>query len=194
MFKKICVFCGSNSGAQPAYEQAARELGELLASRNIGLVYGGGRVGLMGTVADTVLAAGGQVVGVIPQGLMRKEIAHAGLTELRVVASMHERKATMEQLSDAFIAMPGGFGTFEELCEIVTWAQLGLHQKPCGILNVNGYYDPLLELFDRAVREEFLHPMNRALAVAEEAPGNLLAQLESYQVPRVEKWLTPGSS
>src|SRR5215471_18265386 len=166
MLKRVCVFCGSNVGARSAYVEAAESLGKLLVDRKMGLVYGGGKVGLMGKVADTVLAAGGEVIGVIPQSLMRREIAHAGLTDLRVVDSMHQRKALMAELSDAFIALPGGFGTFEELCEIVTWAQLGLHAKPCGVLNVEGYYDQLLGLFDHGVEEKFLHPVNRALVIA----------------------------
>ena len=136
MLKQICVFCGSNLGARTAYVEAAENLGKLLGKRGIGLVYGGGKVGLMGKIADSVLASGGEVIGVIPKSLMRKEIAHAGLTDLRVVDSMHQRKALMAELSDGFVALPGGFGTFEEFCEIVTWAQLGLHAKPCGILNV----------------------------------------------------------
>src|SRR5512146_155412 len=144
MAKRICVFCGSNTGTRLAYVEAAQRLGVILAERKLGLVYGGGKVGLMGKLADAVLGAGGEVIGVIPQKLMRKEIAHAGLTDLRVVNSMHERKAMMAELSDAFIAMPGGFGTFEEFCEMVTWAQLGVHRKPCGLLNIEGYYDHLL--------------------------------------------------
>jgi uncharacterized protein (TIGR00730 family) len=166
----------------------------LLAERKMGLVYGGGKVGLMGKIADAVLGAGGEVIGVIPQSLMRKEIAHAGLTELRVVDSMHQRKALMAELSDAFIALPGGFGTFEEFCEIVTWAQLGLHSKPCGILNIEGYYDQLLGLFDHAVEEKFLDPTNRALVIARKNPDEMLDRLANYKVPYVEKWITPETT
>jgi uncharacterized protein (TIGR00730 family) len=177
-------------GTRPAYVEAAESLGKLLAERGIGLVYGGGKVGLMGKIADSVLASGGEVIGVIPQSLMRKEIAHSGLTNLRVVDSMHQRKALMAELSDAFIALPGGFGTFEEFCEIVTWAQLGLHGKPCGILNVEGYYDQLLGLFDHAVDQKFLHPANRALVIAGKNPAEILGRLTNHKVPHVEKWIT----
>src|ERR1041384_3548938 len=172
MLKRVCVFCGSNTGSGPAYVEAAESLGKLLAERKMGLVYGGGKVGLMGKIADAVLGAGGEVIGVIPQSLMRKEIAHAGLTELRVVDSMHQRKALMAELSDAFIALPGGFGTFEEFCEILTWTQLGLQRKPCGILNVAGYYDHLLKLFDHAVAERFLKPEHRGIVISDTDPGS----------------------
>jgi uncharacterized protein (TIGR00730 family) len=194
MFKKICVFCGSSLGNRPAYSKAAEQLGSLLASEKIGLVYGGGKVGLMGKIADAVLAAGGEAIGVIPESLVKKEIAHAGLSELRVVASMHERKAQMAELADAFIAMPGGFGTFEEFCEILTWAQLGLHRKPCGLLNVDGYYDPLLSLFDHAVEEKFLHPVQRSSVIAEYDPKILLSRIMTEKIPQVEKWITPATS
>lgn len=194
MLKRICVFCGSNTGARRAYARAAEELGELLAERKIPLVYGGGKVGLMGKLADAVLANRGEVIGVIPQSLMRKEIAHAGLTDLRVVESMHERKALMAELADAFIALPGGFGTFEEFCEVLTWAQLGLHRKPCGILNVDGYYDHLLGLFDHAVNERFLHPSHRAIVIAKATPAALLEALPISEIPRVEKWITPETA
>src|ERR1044072_6446224 len=177
MLKRVFVFCGSNTGSGPAYVEAAESLGKLLAERKMGLAYGGGKVGLMGKIAGSVLGAGGEVVGVIPQSLMRKEIAHAGLTDLRVVDSMHQRKALMAELSDAFIALPGGFGTFEEFCEIVTWAQLGLHRKPCGLLNVAGYYDPLVALIDHAVEEEFIRTANRALVIGSESPDEMLNRL-----------------
>jgi uncharacterized protein (TIGR00730 family) len=159
--KRICVFCGSSSGSRHEHRAATEELGTELARRNIGLVYGGGNVGLMGVLADAVLKAGGEAQGVIPEHLMAREIGHNGLTKLHIVHSMHERKALMADLSDAFIALPGGFGTLEEFCEIVTWAQLGLHAKPCGILNVLGYYSPLLAMLDHAVEERFLKPENR---------------------------------
>jgi uncharacterized protein (TIGR00730 family) len=187
--RRVCVFCGSNPGLRPAYLEAAKEMGRALARRGIGLIYGGGRVGLMGAVADSVLAAGGQVIGVIPQALLEKEVAHGRLTELRVVASMHERKAMMADLSDAFIAMPGGYGTFEEFCEVLTWSQLGIHGKACGLLNVEGYYDKLLALFDHAVAEGFVRPSHRSLVVEATDPEVMLDVLESYRWPRVEKWI-----
>jgi len=164
-------------------------MGEALARRGLGLVYGGGRVGLMGVVADAALAAGGEVIGVIPRALSGPELAHAGLSDLRVVGSMHERKALMAELSDAFIALPGGYGTFEEFCEVLTWTQLGLHRKPCGILNVEGYYDPLLALFDHAAAEQFVKPIHRRLVVSESQPEALVNRLLEYDVPMVAKWI-----
>jgi uncharacterized protein (TIGR00730 family) len=187
--KRICVFCGSSSGSRPEYRSATEELGAELVRRNIGLVYGGGNVGLMGALADAVLKAGGEAQGVIPENLMAREIGYNGLTKLHVVRSMHERKTLMAALSDAFIALPGGFGTLEEFCEIVTWAQLGLHTKPCGILNVLRYYSRLLAMFDHAVEERFLKPENRALVLARESPSELLQALEEWRPVRVEKWL-----
>jgi uncharacterized protein (TIGR00730 family) len=160
-----------------------------LARRKIGLVYGGGNVGLMGVIADAVLGAGGDVQGVMPEHLMAREIGHKGLTKLHVVRSMHARKALMADLSDAFVALPGGFGTLEEFCEVVTWTQLGLHAKPCGILNVLGFYSPLLRMFDYAVEERFLKPENRALVLARDKPGELLQALDEWRPVRVEKWL-----
>ena len=174
---RICVFCGSNPGVRPEYARAARDLGSLLARRGIGLVYGGGAVGLMGAVADAALEAGGAVVGVIPQTLVARELAHPGLTELRIVRTMHERKATMAELSTAFVTLPGGFGTLDETCEMLTWAQLGIHAKPCGLLNVAGYFDPLLAFLERAVEEGFLHAEHRALVVQETDPARLVEQL-----------------
>ena len=188
--KRICVFCGSSPGSRPEYRAATEELGTELARRNIGLVYGGGNIGLMGVIADAVLKAGGEVMGVIPENLMAREVGHNGLTKLHVVPSMHERKALMADLSDAFVALPGGFGTLEEFCEVVTWTQLGLHAKPCGILNVRGYYSPLLAMFDHAVEERFLKPENRALVLARESPADLLQALEEWRPARVEKWLS----
>src|SRR3954451_6826808 len=161
-FKRICVYCGSNSGANPAYEKIAEQMGTALAQRGIELVYGGGRVGLMGTIANATLAAGGNVIGIIPESLLAKEVAHQGLKDLRVVASMHERKAMMVELADAFIAMPGGFGTLEEFCEVLTWAQLGLHRKPHGLLNTAGFYDSLLRFFDHTMAERFVRAEHRA--------------------------------
>ena len=161
-----------------------------LVRRNIGLVYGGSNVGLMGELADAVLRTGGEVEGVIPENLMALEVGHEGLTKLHVVRSMHERKALMADLSDAFVALPGGFGTLEEFCEVVTWTQLGLHAKPCGILNVLGYYSPLLRMFDHAVEERFLKPENRALVLAGDAPAELLQALEEWRPIHAEKWLS----
>jgi uncharacterized protein (TIGR00730 family) len=187
--KSICVFCGSNSGTVPPYAEAARSLGRDLAQRNVRLVYGGGNVGLMGILADAVLSEGGEVIGVIPQALVAKELAHPGLTQLHVVGSMHERKALMGELSDAFLALPGGFGTLEEFCEVLTWAQLGLHLKPCGLLNVKGYYDLLLEFFGRAVREGFLHAKHRELVLVGETPEEVIGLLAAYRPRQTEKWI-----
>ena len=192
--KSICVFCGSNAGNQPIYRSEAEKLGRLLAARGIELVYGGGNIGLMGAVADACLEAGGTVVGVIPQALMGKEVAgrpvdHRTLTRLEVVDSMHTRKARMAELAEGFIALPGGFGTFEEFCEILTWGQLGFHAKPMGLLNVNGFYDPLLAMFDRAVADGFLRAQNRAMALADNEIESLLAQMLAYEAEPVSKWL-----
>lgn len=186
----VCVFCGSNSGRDPVYAQMARRLGELLVSRNITLVYGGGRVGLMGAIAQSVLDAGGRAIGVIPEVLRQREQGHDGLTQLHVVQTMHERKQLMSDLSDGFIALPGGFGTFEEFCEIVTWSQLGMHAKPCGLLNVQGYYDGLLQLFDHATAEQLLHPRNRAMVITANEPEALLDAMACYEAPSVEQWIT----
>jgi uncharacterized protein (TIGR00730 family) len=188
--KTLCVFCGSSAGARPVYADAAREMGEALVARDITLVFGGGRVGMMGEIARTVLASGGRVVGVIPKALVRKEIVYEDLTELHVVESMHERKAMMAERSDGFIAMPGGYGTFEEFCEVLTWSQLGFHHKPVALLNVAGYYDGLLALFDHAVAEAFVRPLHRTLVIAEHDPVALLDRLAAYQPPTVEKWIT----
>jgi uncharacterized protein (TIGR00730 family) len=187
--KRLCIFCGSSPGARPAYRAAAEGLGTLLAQRGIGLVYGGASVGLMGAVADAALAAGGEVVGVLPRSLARKELAHERLTELRLVDSMHERKAQMAELSDGFVALPGGVGTLEELFEILTWAQLGLHAKPCALLDTAGYFEPLLAVLDRAVDERFLRPPHRAMLLVDEAPERLLDAMVRYRPPRVEKWI-----
>jgi uncharacterized protein (TIGR00730 family) len=177
MLHRVCVFCGSSDGARPEYHDAARALAREMVRRGIGLVFGGGGIGLMATVSDAVLAAGGHAIGVIPESLRAREVAHTGLPDLRVVASMHERKALMAELSDAFIALPGGFGTFEEFCEVVTWTQLGLHDKPCGLLNAGGFYDPLLALFDQAVEQGFIRPAGRGIVVTETDPGRLLDRL-----------------
>ncbi len=187
--KYVCVFCGSSMGLRPAYKLAAQAMGETLAGRGIGLVYGGGNVGLMGVVADATLAAGGEVIGVIPEFLVAKEIAHTGLTKLHVVSSMHERKALMAGLSDAFVALPGGYGTLEEFCEILTWSQLGLHHKPQGLLNIEGYYQPLLRLFDQAVTEQFLKPQLRSLVLEAPDPEQLLDLMANYRPQTVDKWI-----
>ena len=194
LMNRICVFCGSSNGFQPVYAEVARRMGKMLADRHIGLVYGGGNVGLMGTIADAVLEGGGEVIGVIPEALVDRELAHRAISELIVVRSMHDRKARMAALSDAFVAMPGGYGTFEEFCEIITWAQLGLHRKPCAILNVEGYYDPLLVLFDRAVSEGFVNPLNRRLVLQETDPHRLLDVLANYTPPQTEKWIDRNDS
>ncbi|MCC5653801.1 TIGR00730 family Rossman fold protein [Nostoc sp. XA013] len=187
--KSICVFCGSSMGVRPVYKEAAQTLGKTLASQKFRLVYGGGNVGLMGVVADAALLAGGEVIGVIPEFLAAKEIAHNELTVLHVVGSMHERKTKMADLADAFIALPGGYGTLEEFCEILTWAQLGLHQKPCGLLNVERYFDPLLRLFDHAVKEEFLKSALRSLVLEGSDAQSLLDLFATYQPPIVDKWI-----
>jgi len=176
------------------YADAAKAMGQALIRRRIGLVYGGGCVGLMGTVADAVMGGGGEVIGVIPEALVTRELAHGDITQLIIVHSMHDRKAKMAELADAFIALPGGYGTFEEFCEILTWAQLGLHRKPCGILNVNNYYEPLLRLFDNAVAEGFLKPGNRRLVIEETDPSRLLDMLETHIPPQTEKWIRGDES
>ena len=187
--KRVCVFCGSSLGSRPEYEATARQLGTLLAERHIGLVYGGAHVGLMGAIADAVLAAGGEVIGVIPESLVRKEIAHQGLGDLRVVGSMHERKALMAELGDGFIALPGGCGTFEEFFEIVTWAQLGMHSKPIAMLNIAGYYDPLLALLDQSITEKFVKLEHRQLVLDAADPIQLLERMATY-VPTIRpKWI-----
>jgi uncharacterized protein (TIGR00730 family) len=186
---RICVYAGSNPGTNPAYAEAAGELARLLASRDIGVVYGGGKVGLMGTLADAALAAGGEVIGVIPQDLMDREVGHGGVTELHVVASMHERKALMAELSDAFVALPGGIGTLEELIEVYTWSQLGLHDKPMGMLNVAGYYDGLAALLDHAVQEGFLRSQHRAALHTAATPAELLGLFVGWRPATAGKWL-----
>ncbi len=187
--QRICVYCGSSSGKDPAYIAAARELGGVLLQHNIGLVYGGACVGLMGAVADTVLAGGGEVIGVMPQSLVDKEVAHDGLSELHVVNSMHERKALMAELSDGFVALPGGLGTLEELFEVLTWAQLGFHHKPCSLLNVQGYYDGLRDFLHRACAEQFVRPQHRDLLLIEQEPASLLTTMLAYQPMQLDKWL-----
>jgi uncharacterized protein (TIGR00730 family) len=189
--KAVCVFCGSREGSRPAYAEAARRTGREIARRGLGLVYGGGRVGLMGTVADAALEAGGEVVGVITEALISREIAHAGLTKLHVVGSMHERKMLMADLSDGFVTLPGGYGTLEEFFEVLSWAQLSIHEKPCGLLDVDGFWDPLSTLFDQAVTEGFVHPNHRSLVLTEGNPRVLLERMESYTPPETRKWIGP---
>ena len=192
--RRVCVYAGSNPGSDPAYADAARGLATELADRGIGLVYGGGKVGLMGVIADTVLEAGGEAIGVMPQALVAREIAHPRLTELKVVGSMHERKAQMAELSDAFVALPGGIGTLEELIEVYTWSQLGIHDKACGVLNVRGYYDGLAAFLDHAVRERFLRPQHREVLIFEADPDALLARLARSEPPPVTKWLSEAET
>lgn len=191
---RICVFCGSSPGTDPRYLEAAREMGRTLAGRGLGLVYGGGSVGLMGAVADAALEAGGEVIGVIPQVLQIRELAHRRLTTLHVVGSMHERKARMAELSDGFVALPGGMGTLEELSEVLTWAQLGLHARPCGLLDVAGYYDPLVAFFDRAVEAGFLRREHRRILVTGTTPASLLDQLQAFVPPRLEQVIDRATS
>ncbi len=191
--RRLCVFCGSSVGGRPLYADAARILGARMAARGTGLVFGGGHIGLMGVLADAVLAGGGEVVGVIPQALVDKELAHGRLTELHVVSTMHQRKALMADRADAFAALPGGFGTCDEFFEILTWSQLGLHAKPIGLLNVGGFFDPLLAWVDRAVAEQFVRPQHRDLLVVAADPERLLDELERYRPPAPgPKWIEPG--
>jgi uncharacterized protein (TIGR00730 family) len=187
--KQVCVFCGSSPGTDPVHIESARAVGRLLARRGVGLVFGGGHVGLMGALADAALEAGGEVTGVIPRALELRELAHRGLTRLHVVATMHERKAHMAQLSDAFLALPGGMGTLDELAEIVTWAQLGLHAKPVGLLDVKGYFAPLVAFFDRAERDGFLRPEHRRLLAVEPDPERMLDRFAAWDPPSVARWL-----
>ncbi len=186
--RRICVYCGSNPGKRPEYAAAARDLADVLVRHDLELVYGGADKGIMGIIADEVLARGGAVHGVIPKMLCEKEIAHQGLTELHVVASMHERKTMMAALSDGFVAMPGGFGTLEEIIEIVTWGQLRFHDKPCGLLNISGYFDHLLCYLDHAHDEGFLRSENRAMLLCDPEPAGLIQQFERYAAPHVDKW------
>ena len=188
--RRICVFLGSNPGTSPAYLAATRALGAELARRGLVTVYGGAKVGLMGELADSALAAGGEVIGIIPESLRDKELAHQGLTTLRVVSSMHERKAAMAELADGFIALPGGLGTLEELCEMLTWAQLGFHKKPCGLLDVGGYYAALCAFLDHAVSQGFVMAAHRAMLLSDASPATLLDRFASYQAPSVIKWVT----
>lgn len=187
--KSITVFCGSSSGVRSEYAEAAKNLARILVEKQIRLVYGGGNIGLMGIIADEVMKSGGEVIGIIPDSLDKKEVGHRGITELRVVSSMHERKAAMAELADGFIAMPGGIGTFEEFFEILTWAQLGFHDKPCGILNVANYYDGLLALCDNAVTEGFLRLIHRQLILDDSNAASLLDKMARFRPRQVKKWI-----
>ncbi len=190
--RSVCVFCGSNFGSRPAYSEAAAATARAIAGRGLRLVYGGSKVGLMGVLADAALAAGGEVVGIIPGALAAREIAHAGLTELHTVKSMHERKALMADLSDVFVALPGGAGTLEETFEIWTWGQLGHHRKPVGLLNVEGFFDPLLAFLDHQASEGFMRQEHRSMLIVADAPATLLDRFEAYEAPVVEKWIRRG--
>jgi uncharacterized protein (TIGR00730 family) len=187
--RRVCVFCGSSTGSKPAHAAAAELFGARLASQGVGLVFGGGRIGLMGKLADAVLAGGGEAIGVIPRALVNREVAHTGLTELRVVDSMHERKALMADLADGFVALPGGLGTVEEICEVLTWAQLGIHDKPCVLLNVDAYFDPLLAFLDHVVAEGFLDRDSRALVLVAAEPEAVLDVMRRHQPAPVARWL-----
>ena len=190
----LCVFCGSSAGEDSRYLDAATRLGKVLLERQIGLVYGGSRVGLMGRLADTVMGGGGEVVGVIPRALVNREVAHQGLTELLVTDSMHARKSKMVERSDAFVAAPGGIGTLEEFFEVLTWAQLGLHRKPCGLLNARGYFDPLIHLLDHGVQEGFIQKAHRSMVLVEADAATLLDRISGYDPPPVPRWIRPGET
>ncbi|MDY6906368.1 MAG: TIGR00730 family Rossman fold protein [Thermodesulfobacteriota bacterium] len=186
--KRICIFCGSSPGRKKAYTEAAKETGRVLAENGLGLVYGGAGIGTMGALADSVLSRGGDVTGVMPRLLVEKEVAHKGLSDQRIVDSMHERKQLMADLADGFIAMPGGLGTFEEFFEILTWAQLGMHNKPCGLLNTDGYYNELLNFLDFAVTEEFVHPAWRSMILIHDTPADMIDAMLTHHPPAVDKW------
>jgi uncharacterized protein (TIGR00730 family) len=192
--KRLCVYCGSSSGGQPDYVRVARQLARSMVNRNIDLVYGGASVGIMGEIANAVLEEGGDVIGIIPKGLFIKEVAHTGITDLREVGSMHERKSLMADLSDGFIALPGGFGTIEEILEIITWSQLGMHRKPCGMLNVCHYYDKLIDFLDHAVSEQFIKTTQRSTILIDECPDALLEKFEAYKAPETTKWIDRKST
>ena len=192
--KRLCVYCGSRPGSQPAYTKAAKNLARALVNRKIEVVYGGASVGTMGVLANTVLSEGGHVIGIIPQAVLGREVVHRGLSDLRVVTSMHERKGLMAELSDGFIALPGGLGTLDEVFEILTWGQLGLHQKPCGLLNIRDYYRGLIDFLDHAVSERFITEVHRAMLLVEEEPERLLDHFERYKAPAVAKWVDRTSA
>jgi uncharacterized protein (TIGR00730 family) len=192
--KRVCVFCGSSAGEDVRYLEAADRFGHILARENLELVYGGSRVGMMGRIAAATLQAGGRVVGVIPGAVMNRELAHQELTELRVVRSMHERKSEMAELSDAFVALPGGLGTLEEFCEVLTWAQLGLHGKPCALLDVGGFFQPLIRFLDHTAREGFMSRAHRDMVIVEEDPEAMLRRLRSYVAPTTPRWIESGQT
>ena len=192
--QRLCVFCGSSPGRRPIHAESARSLGKIMAARGLALVYGGGHVGLMGVLADAVLEAGGEVIGVIPQSMVDKELAHTGISKLHIVGTMHERKALMADLADGFIALPGGWGTLEEFFEVLTWAQLGLHQKPCGLLNVRGFFDGLLSFIDHSIDERFVRGQNRSMVIVANSSGELLELFDRYVPPAVEKWIDRAST
>jgi hypothetical protein len=187
--KTICVYCGSSDGKDPAFKQSARDLGEEMVKRNIGLVYGGASIGVMGEIANTVMAGGGSVIGIIPKGIADKEVAHSGLTELIIVKSMHERKAKMAELSDGFISLPGGLGTLEELFEVLTWAQLGFHHKPSGLLNIKGYYDHLIKFLENAVEQDFVKQIHTDMLLKETDPAKLIEEMLAYTPLITNKWI-----
>lgn len=191
--KRICVYCGSNNGSLPEFVEAAKSLGQILVENNLGLVYGGASVGLMGEIANAVLHEGGEVIGVITNSLIEKEVAHKNLTDLRVVDTLRERKAMMAELADGFIALPGGFGTMDELFEILTLAQLGFHKKPCGLLNVNLFYNKLIEFLDTAVTHNFVKDVHRSMIIIEDDPSLLVKKLYDYEAPRIDKWINKKS-
>lgn len=192
--QRVCVFCGSQPGRRPAYLAAAEALGELLAASGIGVVYGGGRVGLMGALADSALAVGGEVIGVIPRGLLEREVGHPRLTQLEVVDSMHQRKARMAELADGFIALPGGYGTLEELLEALTWCQLGIQSKPCGLLNIDGYFDGLKLQLERGVADGLLRPLHAGLLLIDTEVVPLVERLEAMELPTLRRWLAPAQT
>lgn len=187
--KKICVYCGSSPGKHPAFLEAARELAKAFLERDIALVYGGASIGVMGEIADAMLAGGGEVIGVMPRSLVEREVSHSGLSELIVVESMHERKSVMAELSDGFVALPGGLGTLEELLEVLTWSQLGFHRKPCALYNTLQYYDKLSSFLDHAVEQQFVKPVHRSMLLMEDEPGPLLDAMASYESPQASKWI-----
>jgi len=189
--QRLCVFCGSKSGTDDRYRESAAEFGRLMSADGVELVFGGGSVGLMGVIADAVLEAGGNVIGVLPEMLATKELCHPGVADMRLVSDMHQRKAVMAELADTFVALPGGYGTFEELFEVVTWAQLGIHRKNIGLLNVAGYFDPLVRFLDHAVQEGFIKEKHRGLIVVEERPDALLSRLRKHEMPPMKRWLGP---
>jgi len=194
MLKRLCVFCGSSEGLNPIYKEKALEIGEMLGRKGMGLVYGGGSIGLMGAVAEAAQRAGAEVVGIITKDLFNVEVANKAIPRLCVVGSMHERKALMADLSDGFLALPGGFGTLEEFCEVVTWCQLGIHRKPCGLLNTDHFFDPLLGMFDHAVKEGFISHIDRQLIIDDSDAEHILDRLNTFEVPPPSKWLAPAQA